>query len=115
MSKIDFENRLQQNEKYRELIGKMESIVGNSCYHKYMPNYGPGGTYEGDGRWYRYPITYNCGCTKYKCYSCNRIPASDLMTGHYAFGANSLAIISAITKIIDLLEREYGLKLDEDK
>lgn len=108
-------DRIQEDEKYRELIGKMESIIGNYCYNKYIQNYGPGGVYEGEGRQIKYPITYYIGSIKNKCHDCDYIPTSSLITGYYAFGANSLAIIKALAEIIELLEREYGLKLDGTK
>lgn len=111
MNTVEFEKRVQQNEKYRELIEEMEDVIGGSCYNGNIQNYGPGGMWEGEGRWFRYPIKFEkSGSRKY--YSCENIPAENLKTGHYAFGANELAIVKALTEIIELLENKYGLKLD---
>lgn len=111
MNASEFEEKVQQNEKYRKLIEEMESIIGNSCYNGNIQNYSSWGEWEGEGRWFRYPIKFD----KYgseKHYSCRNISAKDLKAGYYAFGANRLAIIQALTEVIELLESKYGLKLD---
>lgn len=111
MNNLEFEKRIQENEKYRRLIEDMENIIGNSCYNGNIQNYSSWGMLEDEGRWYRYPIRFeNYGSGKY--YSCGSIPAKNLKTGHYAFGANKLAIVEALTEIIELLENKYGLELD---
>lgn len=89
----------------------MESIIGNSCYNGNIQNYGAWGEWEGEGRWFRYPIKFERDGNS-KHYSCRGIPAENLKTGYYAFGANRLAIIAALTEVIEVLENKYGLKLD---
>ena len=102
--------------KKRELIGKIESIIGNNCFNGHIQNWGPGGVYEGSGRYYVYPITFQRqDGSKLKKKHDRR--ASDLsddeyLTGHYAFGANKLAINRAIAEVVEMLERNLGLKLD---
>ena len=88
----------------------MESIIGNRCYNGNIQNWGPGGEWYGEGREFRYPITFlDNGKNKDKCW--NTSPVMDLermRTGYYAFGANRLNIIQALEKVLEKLESEYG-------
>jgi len=95
----------------KQLLSKLESIIGNSCYNGNIQNWGPGYTKYCDGREFRYPITFlENGVTKDKCRSTDPTMALERMkTGHYSFGANRLYIIEAIEKIIDYLEENHGL------
>ena len=74
----------------KELLIRMERIVGNECYNQNIQNYGPGGVREGDGRSYRYPITFTIGDKDYKHkYGkvSSDVDAEVLMTGRYKFEA----------------------------
>ena len=41
----------------RNLLVRLESMLGNECYNANIQNYGPGGVREADGRSFRYPLT----------------------------------------------------------
>ena len=40
------------------VLRKLESIVANSCYNANIQNWGPNGAFYGEGRSFRYPITF---------------------------------------------------------
>ncbi|MBZ9755261.1 hypothetical protein LB524_08180 [Mesorhizobium sp. ESP6-5] len=42
----------------KTLLIKFESIIGNECYNANIQNWGPGGVFQGEGREFRYPITF---------------------------------------------------------
>jgi hypothetical protein len=46
------------NEKRKRLLIALEKIVGNEFYNANIQKYGPGGVFEGEGREYRYPISF---------------------------------------------------------
>lgn len=102
-------------EPVRELLIRMEEIISKEGYNPYTQNYGPGGIRQPDGRNQRYRARYikdgavMSGGTRPK-----DISPEILLTGHYRFGANRLNINSALLKIIDMLEKEYGLKISRD-
>ena len=97
----------------RKLLVRLESIIGNECYNGSIQNYGPGGVREGDGRAFRYPLTVRTDRneeTKIRDVSIPpSVPSEALLSGYYSFGANQLDIMTALNKIIDHLERQYGL------
>ena len=99
--------------KRAQLLARLEQIVGSNCYNGSIQNYGPGGSFEGAGRDFRYPLTIvDAEGEKRK----KRNPATDetpeaLSTGFYAFGANRLQIIKALNEVLDDLEANAGLKL----
>jgi hypothetical protein len=97
----------------RELLVKLESIIGNSCYNANIQNYGPGGVRVSDGRAFRYPLSVrspNGEVTKVKSHSVpESIPSGDLLSGYYAFGANQLDVMSGLDEILRYLERHHGL------
>ena len=43
------------------LLRKLESIVGESCYNASIQNWGPNAEFLGEGRSFRYPITFTSG------------------------------------------------------
>lgn len=95
------------------LLAQLEQIEGSNCYNGSIQNYGPGGSFEGEGRDFRYPLTVvDAEDTKRK----KRSPAVDetpeaLSTGYYSFGANRLQIIKALDEVLDHLEADGKLKL----
>lgn len=97
----------------RELLVKLESIIGNSCYNANIQNYGPGGVRVSDGRAFRYPLSVrspNGEVAKVKSHSVpGSVPSSDLLSGYYAFGANQLDIMTGLDDILQYLERHHGL------
>ncbi|MCA6271631.1 MAG: hypothetical protein IM662_02630 [Phenylobacterium sp.] len=99
-------------EPVRELLIRMEEIIAKEGYNPYTRNYGPGGVRQGDGREQRYSAMYvKDGEVLGAGTRPKDMPAEVLITGHYRFGANRLAINSALLKIIDMLEADYGLKI----
>lgn len=42
----------------RDLLTRMEAIIGSECYNSNIQNYGAWGVWEGEGRSFRYPVTY---------------------------------------------------------
>lgn len=103
----------------RKLLVRLESILGNECYNGSIQNYGPGGVREGDGRGFRYPLTVrieNNEKTKIREVSIpSTIPNEALLSGYYSFGANQLDVMTGLNKIIDHLERHYGLVVSGTK
>ncbi len=39
------------------------------------------------------------------------VPTDVLLSGYYAFGANQLDVMAGLNRILEHLERHYGLKL----
>ena len=102
-------------EPIREILIRMEEIIAKEGYNPYTQNYGPGGVRQGDGRKQRYSAKYvKDGEVLGAGTRPKDMPAEVLITGHYRFGANRLAINSALLKIIDMLEADYGLKISRD-
>jgi hypothetical protein len=101
------------SKKRLQLILQLERIIGAECYNANVQNWGPGGTFEGEGRDFRYPITF---VDKEGIRMKRRIVETDLSpeiaaTGHYSFGANQLHIIRALNKILEYLEERQGMNL----
>ena len=99
-------------EPIRELLIRMEAIIGEECYNDNIQNYSAWGVWEGEGRSFRYPVTVlRNGETEKRRSRFDDLQAEELVTGHYRFGANELSIHRALVKIIDMLEADYGLKV----
>lgn len=96
----------------RDLLTRMEAIIGDECYNDNIQNYSSWGVWEGEGRSFRYPVTIlrSGGAEKRRSRFAD-LQAEELVTGHYRFGANELSIYRALVKIIDMLETDYGLKV----
>ena len=94
-----------------DLICELESIIGNQCYN---PNSVNGWTLE-EGCSFRYPVTYkDKNNEEYKCrYTLKGIDKGCIDTICYKFGSNNLYIGCAIVKILERLEKKYGLNFDE--
>jgi hypothetical protein len=95
------------------LLLELEGIVGNECYNANIQNWGPNGVFEGEGREFRYPITFidPRGNGIKRRHTDTSLPAETAITGYYAFGANQLQIIRALDKVLAYLERHKNLKL----
>jgi hypothetical protein len=75
-------------------------------------NWGPGGVFEGEGREFRYPITFTDESGKLKRRNKDlSLPPATAVTGYYAFGANQLHIMRGLDKVLDYLKEHHGLKL----
>ncbi len=96
----------------RDLLTRMEAIIGDECYDDNIQNYSSWGVWEGEGRSFRYPVTIlRNGEAEKRRSRFDDLQAEELVTGHYRFGANELSIYRALVKIIDMLETDYGLKV----
>jgi hypothetical protein len=94
------------------LLLKMERIIGNECYNGNIQNYGAGGVWEGEGRAFRYPVTFVRDGKDSKSPTVpSDIAPEVLMTGHYKFGANELCIFRALVKVIEMIEADYCVSL----
>jgi hypothetical protein len=102
----------------RKAIVHLESIIGSECYNQSIRNHGPGGVRESDGRSFRYPLMIHLGEGSKQKVRSDLIPDSvsdeALRSGHYAFGANQLDVISAIDRMLKYLEKNHGLSLKDD-
>lgn len=101
------------NEKLKKkILSEMEAIIGNRCYNGNIQNWGAGGEWLGEGREFRYPITFlEKDLKKEKSWRSDpSMPIQKMRTGYYAFGANRLYIIQALEKIIENLEEKYQFK-----
>jgi hypothetical protein len=101
------------SKKRANLLLELESLVGSECYNANIQNWGPNGVFEGEGRDFRYPITFidNLGMTTKKRSKEISLPPSTAISGYYAFGANELHIMRGLNKALSFLEERYGLKL----
>ena len=96
----------------RELLIRMEAIIGEECYNDNIQNYSAWGVWEGEGRSFRYPVTFmRNGETEKRRSRFDDLQPEELVSGHYRSGANELSIYRALVKIIDMLERDFGLKV----
>jgi hypothetical protein len=97
----------------KSLLVELESIIGNECYNANIQNWGPGGVFEGEGREFRYPITFrDSEGRKLKRRRVDvKSDGEDILDGYYAFGANELHIMKGLDRVLDYLVREHGLKI----
>jgi hypothetical protein len=101
------------SDKRTHLLLQLENIIGNECYNQNIQNWGPNGVFEGEGREFRYPITFvGADGLKIKKKSVDtRLPTSVAKTGYYAFGANQLQIIRGLDKVVAYLEEKHKLSI----
>jgi hypothetical protein len=97
-----------------KLLLQLEDLIGNECYNGNIQNWGPGGEYEGEGREFRYPITFvdAKGDKVKRKHADMQLEGSVAKTGYYAFGANQLHIIQGLDKVLKYLEQNCGLKIE---
>ncbi len=96
----------------RDLLVRMEGIIGQECYNGNIQNYSSWGEWEGEGRSFRYPVTFiRKGAEEKRRASSSDLAHEELVTGYYKFGANELSIYRALMRIIDMLEAEYGFAM----
>ena len=100
----------------KELLAKLESIVGEHCYNGNIRNFS-GDTQLDDGSWFRYPVTavFQGKPEKWKNLRVGLIEDSDFVRAHYSFGANQLFIIYALDELLTYLEQNHGLTLPQDQ
>ncbi|MGR9223735.1 hypothetical protein [Rhizobium leguminosarum] len=101
-------------EPIKNLLLDMEGIIGDECYNANIQNYRPGGIWEGEGRSFRYPVKFDKGDESLKRrYVAADIDPEVLMTGRYQFGSNELGIFRALVKVVEMLERDYGIRITD--
>jgi hypothetical protein len=95
------------------LLLELEGLIGRECYNANIQNWGPGGEFEGEGRDFRYPITFidQQGKKLKKKRIDTPMTVETAMTGHYSFGANQLHIIRALDNVLAYLEKNNNLKV----
>lgn len=94
-----------------ELICNIEHIIGSQCYN---PNSLNGYTLE-EGLEFRYPVCYENkegDDTKTNGHVFD-VKKTKINTIRYKFGSNHLYIGSAIVKVLEHLENEYGIDFNE--
>lgn len=99
----------------KDLIINMEQRIGGECYNSNIQNYGSWGTWEGEGREFKYPFNYyDNKKNKIKEWriSENMTP-EEIKSAYYAFGANQLHIGRALLNLIDYLEKRYEIDFIE--
>lgn len=97
-----------------QLLAQLERIVGSNCYNGSIQNYGPGGSFEGAGRDFRYPLTMITEAgekVKRSGLAGADISAELFFSGYYAFGANRLQIVNALSQVLEYLEEHNDLKI----
>ena len=77
----------------RDLLVRMEEIIGQECYNGNIQNYSSWGEWEGEGRSFRYPVTFiRNGEEEKRRARTTGLEHEELVTGYYKFGANELSI-----------------------
>lgn len=109
------------------LLHDLEYMVGSECYNGSIQNFGSGGVWEGEGRDFRYPVTFTNKKGVKEKYR-GRLPFTESSSGemarcilgeeryqsaYYAFGANNLHILRALDLCLGSLERRFGIDFDE--
>jgi hypothetical protein len=99
----------------KRLLLTLENMVGSKCYNGNIQNWGPGGIWEGEGRQFRYPVTFRTpgGRNVRRKFADSSLPDEVVATGFYAFGANELLIILALDRVLTYLERHHGLEIQK--
>ncbi len=112
---------------FYKLLHELEYTIGSECYNISIQNFGSGGVWEGEGREFRYPVTFinkDGGKEKYR----GKLPFTESSTGdkaycilgeerfqsaYYAFGANNLHILRALSLCLKKLEERFDINFDE--
>jgi hypothetical protein len=86
------------SKKRMHLLLELEKIIGNECYNANIQNWGPDSEFKGEGREFRYPITFvDSQGHKVKTKSTDAtIPVEVAVTGFYAFGCKSASDYSGV-------------------
>ena len=112
---------------FYKLLHDIEYEIGSECYNGNIQNFGPGGTWEGEGRDFRYPVRFTNSDGEVEKYK-NRFPHTKSSSGelaycvlgeerlnsaHYAFGANQLYVFRGIKHALEAIEERFGIDFDE--
>lgn len=103
---------MKVTKKRAKLLAELEAIIGHETYNANIQNWGAGGAFLGEGRAFRYPLSYISDGEKTKGHEYfGDIPPEVLMTGHYRFGANQLSVMRALDEVVRRLEEKYGFRV----
>lgn len=109
------------------LLHDLEHTIGSECYNGNIQNFGPGGVWEGEGRDFRYPVSFINKEGKKEKYR-GKLPFTESSSGemgycilgeerfqsaYYAFGANNLQILRALSLCLERMEQRFGIDFDE--
>lgn len=99
----------------KRVLQELEQIVEDQTYNASIQNWGPGGVFLGEGRKFRYPVTViDAKGVKLKRWSPIDGDSGEMIKGaYYAFGANNLHIGMGLLKVVEYLEKNYGLDLNK--
>lgn len=109
------------------LLHDLEYTIGSECYNGNIQNFGPGGVWEGEGRDFRYPVTFTNkkgvkekyrGMLPYTESSSGEMALCVLgeeryQSAYYAFGANNLHILRALSLCLEKIEEKFSINFDE--
>jgi len=95
------------------LLREIERIIGSETFNGKTQNYGPNGTFLGEGRDYRYPMSFTdeAGEKIKPKPPYSNLPIDVQMTGRYVIGTNELHIMRALEKALQYLEKNHALKI----
>lgn len=115
----------------RDLLIRLEAILGKHAWNDNIQNYGFDGEFEDEGRQFRYPLRFQFTedwpapvvesidgqrhllGEYWRCHVVpDQIPDERLLAGYYAFGANEFYVFRALDRIVDMLVEEYDLKIE---
>jgi hypothetical protein len=104
---------IQDIKKRASFLRELERIIGSETFNGKTQNYGPNGTFLGEGRDYRYPMSFTdeTGEKIKPKPPYNDLPIDVQMTGRYVMGANELHIMRAREKAVQYFEKNHGLKI----
>lgn len=112
--------------RFYKLMHDIEYEIGSECYNGNIQNFGPGGTWEGEGRDFRYPVRFLNSKGEIEKYR-GKMPKILSSTGkitngvlgeeryssaHYAFGANELYILRGVKQALEVLEKRFNIDFD---
>lgn len=117
----------ERSDKFYRLLHEIEYEIGSECYNGNIQNYGSGGEWEGEGRGFRYPVTFinsKGEKEKYKStfpFTLNsegelsncQLGKKRYNSAYYAFGANQLYILRGIKHALEKIEGKFNLNFDE--
>lgn len=117
----------ERSDKFYSFLHEIEYEIGSECYNGNIQNYGPGGEWEGEGRDFRYPVTFinsKGEKEKYKGtfpytltskgdYGYCQLGSKRYNSAYYAFGANQLYILRGVKHALEHIEKKFGIDFDK--
>ena len=117
----------ERSNKFYGFLHDIEYEIGSECYNGSIQNFGPGGEWEGEGRDFRYPVTFvNSEGVKEKYrgilpfartedggFGHCQLGRKRYNSAFYAFGANQLYILRGVKHALEQIEKRFGIDFDE--